>query len=196
VPVTAAQLRHLADSFDWDAFAKKVRDAVDDPYRSIAREQGQREADRHDLDWDPDDPFVERWFTTYLGERITQIDETTRDRIRDVLQDALADEEGESLTGLADRIRSAVDDAYSFSPSRALTIARTETAFAYGHGAGLAYRQNGITHVEISDGDGDDECAEADGQIWTVDEYLDEPIAHPNCVRSAAPVVDVDEDEE
>jgi hypothetical protein len=190
---TPADLKRLADSFDWDKWSAKVRSAIEDDYRAIALEQGQREADAYDLDFDAEDPFVDHFFTEYLGERITQIDETTRDRVRGELQSALADGNADSVQDLAERLRTAVGDSAAFSPSRALTIARTETAFAVGHGAGLAYRQNGITHVEISDGDDDEDCAEADGEIWTVDEYLAEPIAHPNCVRSASPVLD-DED--
>lgn len=187
---TVKQLHALADSFDWDAWTTKTRAAIEPHYRAIATAQGQREADDWDLDWDADDPFLDRFFTSYLGERITQIDESTRDMVRGVLQATLEDHTSDSAQELAGRIRDL--DPYAFSPARALTIGRTETAIAVGHGAGLAYRQNGIEHVEISDGDDDDECAEADGQIWTVDEYLAEPIAHPNCVRSAAPVLDDD----
>ena len=190
---TAKQLTALANSFDWDAYTTKLQRAVQPHYDAIAREQGQRTADAYDLDWDADDPFVDTFFTAYVGERITQLDETTRDSVRDLLQSTLESHESESKQDLAGRIRDL--DPYAFSPSRALTIARTETATAHGHGAGLAYQQNGIAHVEISDGDDDDECAEADGQIWTVDEYLAEPIAHPNCVRSAAPVLEDGPDE-
>jgi len=122
-----------------------------------------------------------------VGERITQIDETTRGTIRDELQRALADGTGESATELAERLRDAVDDSAALSPSRALMIARTETAIAYNHGALLAYGQNGIEHVDVSDGDEDDECAEADGQTWTIEEAMADPVAHPNCVRSFEP---------
>lgn len=193
MPITAAQLKRLVETFDWDAWNAKIGAVIQDGYEAVALEQAAIEATRHGLDFDADDPFVERWFTEYVGERITQIDETTRERVRDTLQAALEDGEGGTAQELAERVREAAGDAAAFSPARALTIARTETAIAVNHGAGLAYQQNGITHVEISDGDGDEECAEADGQIWTVDEFLANPIAHPNCVRSAAPVVDEDD---
>jgi hypothetical protein len=51
----------------------------------------------------------------------------------------------------------------------------------------LPTSQAGVTHVEVSDGDDDDDCADADGQVWTLEEALANPIAHPNCVRSFAP---------
>lgn len=197
MPVTPKQLQHLVDTFDWDKWNGKVRDAIEPHYTAIAREQGKRTVDQFDLDdFDPDDPFVDKWFTGYLGERITQIDETTRDKIGSVLQDTLASSTSATPQELAGKIRDAAGEAYAFSPARALTIARTETAFGVGHGAGLAFKQNGIAHVEISDGDDDEDCAEADGQIWTVDEYLSEVIAHPNCVRSAAPADGENDDDE
>jgi hypothetical protein len=195
VPITPKQLQQLVDSFDWDAWNGKIRGAIEPHYAAIAIDAGERTADQYELDFDADDPFVDKFFTEYLGERITQIDETTRDKISSVLQDTLASSQSATPQELAGKIRDVVPDAYAFDASRSLTIARTETAFAVGHGAGLTYKQNGITHVEISDGDGDDECAEADGQIWTVDEYLAEVIAHPNCERSAAPA-DASDDEE
>jgi hypothetical protein len=189
---SAKQLTALANSFDWDSYTTKLQKAIQPHYEAIASEQGQRTADQYDIDWDADAPFVDRFFTAYVSERITQIDESTRDMVRDLLQSTLEAHESESKQELAGRIREL--DPYAFSPARALTIARTETSTAIGHGAGLAYQQNGIEHVEISDGDDDDDCAEADGQIWTVDEYLAEPLAHPNCVRSAAPVLESDDE--
>lgn len=187
MPITPKDLQHLVDTFDWDAWNTKIRDAIEPHYTAIASEQGDRTAETYGLEFDADDPFVDKFFTGYLGERITQIDETTRDKITSVLQDTLASLQSASSQELAGKIRDVVPDAYAFDASRGLTIARTEAAFAVGHGTGLTFKQNGINNVEISDGDGDDECADADGQIWTVDEYLAEVIAHPNCVRSAAP---------
>ncbi len=192
VPVTAADLQRLADGFDWDAWAKKLHAVVAPHYTGIAIEQGEREAAAHALEFDASDPFVDRFFTSYLGERITQLDETTRDLVREELQSAFAEGKAESLQDLAGRIRAINPEA--FSPARALKIARTEAGYAYGHGAGLAYRQNGIAHVEISDGDGCKPCQDAGGQIWTVDESLSDTLAHPGCVRSAAPIVDYNEE--
>lgn len=193
---TAADLKRLVATFDWDTYNAKIAAALEEHARVVADDQAEREAEDHDLEWDADDPFVDRWFTRYVGERVTQLDETTRDTLRDELQSALEDGKGESVTELAGRLRDAVSDSAALSPSRALTIARTETAIAYNHGALLAYGQNGIEHVEVSDGDDDDECAEADGQIWTIDEAMSDPTAHPNCVRSFSPVVEGDDSDE
>jgi hypothetical protein len=196
VPVTAKQLTALSESFDWDAYTTKLHAALTGPYTAVAREQGQREADAHDLDdWETGDAFTERFFTQYLADRVTQLSDTTQDLLTRLLQATVESHTSESNQEIAGRIRDL--DPYAFSPARALTIARTETATAYNHGAGLTYKQNGLEEVDISDGDDDDECAAADGSTWTVDEFLDDPLAHPNCVRSGAPHVrDLDEDDE
>lgn len=189
---TKTQLAALVDSFDWDTWLGRVKTAVDRGVRVIALDQAGREADKHDLAFNAEDPFVDRHFTGYVGERIKQLDATTRERVLETLRAALADGVGESVTELAGRLVDATQGAEAFSAARALMIARTETAIAYNTGALLAYGQNQIARVEVSDGDGDEECAEADGQIWTVEEAMANPIAHPNCVRSFAPVVDDD----
>ena len=189
-PTTKKELDAKLASFDWAAWEKKIHDAMDADRRAIADIQAEREATLHSLEWDVDDPFVDSFFTTYLAERITQLNETTRDKVRGTLAGAI--ERGD--TDLAAQLR----DAYAFAPARAEMVARTETAIAYNHGQGLAFHQNGIEQVEISDGDEDEECAAADGEIWTVEEYLEEPISHPNCTRAAAPVTpdEADTDEE
>lgn len=189
MPITAKQLKALSDSFDWEKWNTKIRDVIDEGYRSVAEEQAETEADKYDLEWDKEDPFVDRWFTNYVGERITQIDETTRSIVRDELQSAFEDGQAESVQDLAGRLRDITADSAAFSPSRALMIARTETAIAYNTGAVLSYRQNGIDEVEVSDGDEDEECSEADGEVWDLDEALSNPTAHPNCRRSFAPVI-------
>lgn len=185
--ITAADLLRLVDTFDWQAWADRIRALLEPRYRAVALDQAQLDADALGLSWDAQDPFVEDWFTGYLGERITQIDETTRTAVRDVLQSALRDGVGESVTVLAARIRADVADAQVFSPARALTIARTEAAFAYNAGALLLFRQNGYTHVLVSDGDLDAACEAADGAVWTIEYALEHLLEHPNCVRSFKP---------
>jgi hypothetical protein len=56
-------------------------------------------------------------------------------------------------------------------------------------GAILSYREAGLEKVEVLDGDGDDICAEADGQIWTLEQAEANPLGHPGCTRSFAPIV-------
>lgn len=67
-------------------------------------------------------------------------------------------------------------------------IARTETAYAYAGGASGQMRDAGVAMVLISDGDGDEGCAAANGQEWTIDQYEANPLEHPNCTRDYEPI--------
>ncbi len=126
------------------------------------------------------------------------ISDTLRGVVRDTVTKAIA--EGWSPDKLASSLRS------EFGDWRAETIARTETAFAYGNAAAEGYKELGVEYLEIVDGAGclpqghDDgapepsgdrgvieEDAQADGQIWTVEQYQENPIGHPNCIRAAVP---------
>lgn len=83
-------------------------------------------------------------------------------------------------------IEKSIQKHYAFSDARAETIARTETGFAYNRGQVGGYRAAGCPMVEVIDGDYDDECAQADGQVWTLERAEDEPLEHPNCTRTFA----------
>lgn len=79
--------------------------------------------------------------------------------------------------------------------SRAMVIARTETAHAYTWSSGAAYRESGLVpDVVCLDSpdcgwDGHDDPELADGTIRTLDEMDEYPTSHPNCVRAFAPNV-------
>lgn len=128
-----------------------------------------------------------------LGEHVTAINEVTRQALRDQVATGL--ERGYSL---GDLVRGNADDGFpglrslvaGWSEGRAMTIARTETATAHSLASVAAYRDSGVVdRVEVLDGTDDPECAEANGQIWTLEEAEENPIAHPNCIRAFAPVV-------
>lgn len=69
-------------------------------------------------------------------------------------------------------------------------IARTETAAIQNQGTLNRFKKNKITHVEVIDGtDFDEACAEANGQIWTVEYASTHELEHPNCTRSFSPVI-------
>lgn len=94
----------------------------------------------------------------------------------------------------------------SLGRARANTVARSETADAYSQGAIETYRNAGVRYVKILDGsgclpdghrDGADPPSgtlgevefdrEANGQIWSVDQFERLKRGHPNCVRAAVP---------
>ena len=68
-------------------------------------------------------------------------------------------------------------------------IARTETARIQNQGTLSRYTQNNITHVNVIDGGGCEECIAANGQVWTVEYSQSHELEHPNCVRSFSPII-------
>ncbi|HWC09513.1 MAG TPA: hypothetical protein VG458_10715, partial [Solirubrobacterales bacterium] len=68
-------------------------------------------------------------------------------------------------------------------------IARTEASVTFNKSSAALMRDAGITHVDISDGDTDEDCALANGSRWTMAKYESDPIAHPNCTRIGLPVL-------
>ncbi len=67
-------------------------------------------------------------------------------------------------------------------------LLRTKTANAYNAGSMNKYAEEGVTRVRVFDGVLDDEeCAEANGQIWSLRYGMNNVIQHPNCRRAFAP---------
>lgn len=121
---------------------------------------------------------------SYLHSLASTVTNTTNDGVKGVITDWLESETA-TTSDLQDSL-SALFDGYS--DYRVDMIARTETVTAYNLGAVDQYRDAGIELVEVSDGDGDDECAAADGATWTLDEAEADPISHPNCTRTWVPI--------
>jgi HK97 family phage portal protein len=120
-----------------------------------------------------------------LAERVTNINETTREQIARIVKDGLT--AGEHPRVIA---RSLTDLFTDMKRSRAETIARTETANVMNLSAIDAYEASGVvTAVKVLDGDFDEECARVNGQTWSFAQARANPIAHPRCVRAYAPVV-------
>ncbi len=125
------------------------------------------------------------------------ITESVRQEVRDKVQEAVR--EGWANDRLAAELGALFDE------SRADMIARTETAIAYNTGVAETFIDIGQDLVLILDGegctpDGHDDGAPApdenllgevqlealaDGQVWTPQQLLEHPTAHPNCVRAA-----------
>ena len=91
---------------------------------------------------------------------------------------------GDKFKGL----RSLVRETYK---GRANTIARTEIRTAQNQASAIRYEASGIQSVDILDGDDDDDvCKTANGSRWSLEYYRNNPIAHPNCTRTATPVIE------
>lgn len=144
------------------------------------------------LPFDPTTPAGKAIYRE-VADRIEGIEEETQARVRRYV--ARARLEGLSPEGLANLIRA--DPSGAFSRARARMISRTESGMAYNRGSLLGFRDSGrVTRVRVFDGDG---CSwpdghgggpDADGMIVDLDEAEAHPLAHPNCVRGFAPVVE------
>lgn len=188
---TAAQLLRLVDTFDWDKWNEDLADGLSQQFRDLVLSTGAAAAKKQGVEFDANDPMLDEHMSKYLGDRISQLTETTKDDVRRVLRKALAGDEDLTAAKLQEKVLSAVREKFeSYEAYRALRIARTESATAYSWGGILGASQAGFGWVEVFDGTDDDECAAANGQIWTIQEALENPIAHPNCTRSFAPYED------
>lgn len=135
------------------------------------------------IDFDLSNPRIKETLSE-LGKRVRSVSDTVRDNVQTLVGQAT--EEGWSMPELAKRIR---EKGEIDSRSRALLVARTETGTATNMGSCLAYETAGVKEVEVLDGDGDDICAEANGQTWSLQEAMDNPLGHPGCTRAFAPIV-------
>lgn len=80
-----------------------------------------------------------------MGAKITEINDTTRAIIRDILDQAITD--GTNIYDIAAEIQATgLDEWYA---NRALTIARTETRMAYDVGGGIAYSDLGAETFSV-----------------------------------------------
>jgi hypothetical protein len=123
------------------------------------------------------------------GERVTRINETTRDAIRGAIV------EGVDLGEGAAQLGARISEAASLSPYRGELIARTETMHAWNASALGTYADEGVTLVEAEDGDEDDECRERQARdngygpgIYTLEEAMAEE-DHPNGTLAWSPVI-------
>lgn len=117
------------------------------------------------------------------------IDESTRDMLRGDITEAM--EQGLSNDNLAQTI----EDSYAFSSERAMTIARTETAFADCQGNMALYtRSEQVSQKQwITGADCCPDCQELEGEVVGLEEKfsngVDAPPAHPNCRCDFIPIL-------
>mgnify|MGYP000409699995 CR=1 FL=1 len=127
-------------------------------------------------------------------KHLLDIERQTRVAIYEAV--ATARDEGLGPPAIARRIREMVSAGpWRSAKYRAGLIARAETKYAQNVSSMSAYRQaESVTHIMIFDAEKNEphhpRCLELAGQIVTVEEAsVIEPIQHPNCSRSFAPVV-------
>ena len=121
--------------------------------------------------------------------RVTDINERTRRAVQAYLVAGIA--EGASPADLADSIETGVlldNGQPAFDELRAETIARTEITDAYNGAALASYADAGASEVQAIDGDGDEECAARDGQVFSVEEAAGIE-DHPNGTLDWVPII-------
>ena len=186
---SAATLLARLASFDWDKWNKSLAKDLKTPYRDLVLASGKRAADAAGGMWKADDPFLTRFMTGYVGERVKQLGKTSRKDVTEIIRRTFADPEAKkdphSIANLVlDKVREKYD---GYEEWRALRIARSEVGIGANHGSCFGIAQAGGGHVDVFDGTDDEICKEANGQTWTIAEALNDPLGHPNCTRSLAP---------
>lgn len=143
-----------------------------------------------DVSFELSDPVVVKVLKT-AGDRVTLIDETTRDALRDLL--SYGAEQGWTLgqlvSGDGERggIRDLITSTYK---NRARAIARTELGTAQQQAAVLRYGAAGVKRVLVLDNgqdDPDETCASLNNTTQTLEWARDNALEHPNCTRCFAP---------
>lgn len=193
--ITAAQLTAMVEAFPWETWGDEhLAPGYRQVYRDLVEKIGKGTTKKLGTSWERKDPFTSRFMTSYVGERITQLQGTSKERVIALVQKTLAEADGLTAVELGRVIRDTVQEQFDeYARWRANTIARTETAIATNHGSVLGIQQAGVERVDVFDGTDDAACAAANGAVWTVEQALADPVAHPNCVRAFGPHV---EDEE
>lgn len=98
---------------------------------------------------------------------------------------ALAERQPASSGTIAEALLARLKAAWGHG---ATTIARSQTVSAYNLGFLDAFEQAGHgLLVQVTDGDSDAACREANGKLWTVDYARLHTAQHPNCKRSFGP---------
>ena len=140
----------------------------------------------------------------HAADLVTQIDDTTRDEIRELITNSLT--EGMTYQEVSDKL----EEMYSFSPERADLIARTESAIAGNQGILEGMRELKSQGVKIKkiwlpDNEACDACQELGTQDaipleedFQSEDYddTDAPPLHPACRCNMISEIDDEEDDD
>jgi hypothetical protein len=127
-------------------------------------------------------PAAADYAATRGAELVTQITDSTRAGLSDLIESAFSD--GLSPTQLAEEIRS----SYWFSEARADMIARTELSMAHVQGSIQGWKDSGVVagkSILLSADHEEDECDDDEGEgIIPIDQEFEDgdPPFHPNCL--------------
>ena len=131
------------------------------------------------------------YMLTQAAQQVTQIDETTRQAIREQLVVGAANglSTYEIANGVPDAGYRGIQGLYMDTwPGRPAMIARTELQHAQNEASLNRYQRSGVEMVQIIDGDDWDlPCANRNGTIVPITERPQ--LNHPNCTMVVVPVL-------
>lgn len=133
-----------------------------------------------------------RWAKKYAARMVTGLNSRTGEMVRRSIKDIVTEGVSNELSWqtIKGQLVTALEGNHAFSVRRCELIARTESAMAYNIGAVDAWQKSKVVEaLLVYDGDYDAACREANGQTWTFDEAMFEPIEHPNCWREFFPIL-------
>lgn len=196
-------LNSIDAAFDKDAFVKDFRKALVVPLTLGAQlgaldiPRGARIAAESaqdvllSIDWSLLDPDVVEYLDNSSATLVTNVLETTRNRIRTDLSAGV--QQGESRDEIAGRLKNTMNDVPAW---RARLIAQTEVIRAHSQGALQSYRASGVVQGKRWV-DGQPEacptCQELNDEVVGLDELFsdgsDSPPSHPGCRCTVAAVL-------
>jgi SPP1 gp7 family putative phage head morphogenesis protein len=199
--LTPAKIQAIINSIEFELDSDGYMDELTRAHRDVIMSAGTEamsEVESEDI-FSIRDVATERYLASRaLGSKIArdlndfskvltgQINANTRILLTSCFAKAVKEAKG--LAGIVNNLRDTFEDMEKW---RADMIARTETAYALNYGQADGYKQAGIQAVMILDGDTpdtDEACAAANGLTVSLDLWMENPIQHPNCVRSAVPM--------
>jgi hypothetical protein len=164
--------QRIVDS--WEFESKRVARAIERTRRAVGAifaRAGRLELGRASLpasSWDPGDEKLTAWLNDHVASRVTKIERTTREQLRDFLVSEF--EADRTPKQVADNLRRHFSEVPSW---RADLIAREETASAYRAATLFAAEAAGAKQVQALDARlgpdrSDPECISRDGELMTI----------------------------
>jgi hypothetical protein len=182
--VKAQRIADAVSLEEWDVVANELADDLGGAYEQTAQvilgKLGVSDQDIFDLVNERSVQYAE----DTGAELVTGITETTRERLKTIISDALENADG------VNELKAAIEDSEAFSADRAEMIARTEIGNAHMQGALDGAKESGLDLMKkVIRGSEEFDCDicgdnEDQGEI-ALDELFESgdeaPLFHPNC---------------
>ena len=204
--VEQAIIDRILEQLDAEGVSVQILDELTPTIERLFRDAGIKAVASIDLNEDAAAVAVDQLdgaAVAFIEEHGTELmdglSSSTRERLKSTIGEAVVD--GWS----SQRLATAIEESGAFAASRAMTIARTEVAYAHVQGNLAGWLATGqVDQKRWIVGDGCcDACQDLDGVIVAMDEdfdYEDGPIdappAHPNCRCDVEPILATDDNEE